>query len=109
MNPSLQPMNRTPHDLELRVIVSGERGCTVRLQLANARLNTRLIDADYFVMFVLNAKGLRERGNQVFLVHLRVALDGIVFDAFGDLSQIGDGLVFQFFVCVRHEKLLCEK
>jgi hypothetical protein len=93
VNASLQAMNRPAHDLELRMIVSGNCGFSLRLQLANARLDARLIDADDVMMFVLNTEGLRERADQVLFVHLRVALDRFVFDAFGDFAQFGDGFM----------------
>jgi hypothetical protein len=102
VNPALQPVDRPAHNFELRVIVRCERGFTLRLQLANASFDTRLVDADHVVMLVLNAEGFREANDQVRFIHLRVALDGIVFDAFGDLAQVGKVFVFEFFDCVRH-------
>src|SRR5690349_20132489 len=61
------------------------------------------------MMLVLNAESFRESPDQVLFVHLGVALDGVVFDAFGDVAQFGEGFVFQFFDCVRHAKLLWRK
>jgi hypothetical protein len=102
VNAAFQPVDRPAHDFELRVIVSGERGFTLRFQLANASLDIRLIDADHIMMFVLNAKSFSERPDQVLFVHLRVALDGFVIASFRDFAQIGKRLVFQFFDCVCH-------
>ena len=42
----------------------------------------------------------------MLFVHLRVALDGIVFDALRDLAQIGDCFVFQFLECSTPWRLL---
>ena len=48
------------------------------------------------------AQGLAESGQQMILVHLRVALDRFVLlDALRDLAQLGDRLVLQLLIGVR--------
>jgi hypothetical protein len=44
-------------------------------------------------MRVLNPECFRERASEVFLVHLRVALDRVVLHVFGDVAQFGERFV----------------
>jgi hypothetical protein len=84
------------------VIVRGQRSFALRLQLANSRFERTLVDADYVVMLVLNTERLGECYDQMLLVQLRIALDGWMIGAFRNLAQVSEGLVFEFFECVRH-------
>src|ERR1051325_9377519 len=93
MNASLESMNCAAHDFELRAIVSGDGCFALRLQLTNARLDGGLIDADCRVMFVLNTQRVRDCDEEVFLVHLGVALDRLVLDALRHVAQLGEVLV----------------
>jgi hypothetical protein len=93
MDPSLQPVDGAADDFELRTIVRGECRFSLCLELTYSRFDATLIDADDSVMLVLNAKSVRDGYNQVFLIHLRVALYGVVLDACGHIAQFCKCLV----------------
>jgi len=105
MNLPLQAMNRAAGNLQLLVIVSGQRGISFCFKRLDARFDRRLIEANNFVVLVhVNVEGFAERHDQMLFVQLRVALDGFVLDVFGDLAQLSQGFVSQFMVCV-HNRL----
>src|SRR5262249_13064269 len=91
--------------LERVVIVRVERLVPLPAQIAHLRLDRRLVDArDGMVLVRLDAERLAQRGQQMILVHLRVALHGVpVLDAFGDLAQVLNRLLFQLMKRVSHE------
>src|SRR5262245_2925412 len=68
-------MELTASALERIVIVRFERGIALLPELAHLRFDRRLVDAGHRVMLVgLDAERLAERGQQMVLVQLRIAL-----------------------------------
>jgi hypothetical protein len=103
MDLSLQAVDTSPDGLELRVIMRGKGGCASLLQPANARFDRRLVDPDNVVVLVhLYVQRIAERNHQMLFIHLRIALDRVVLDVFGDLAQLRQGLMSQFVMCVCH-------
>src|SRR5262249_12643509 len=66
-------------------------------QLAHASLESSLVEARCCVVVRVrvDAEGAADRGNQMLLVHLRIALYGLVFDTLGYVAELRDGLVTQ--------------
>jgi hypothetical protein len=85
VNLPLEPVNRSSDDFQLRMIVGGKRFGTLLLQLADARFDCSLVYAHNTMMFVLNPEGFCNGDQKMLLVELGVALNSIIFDAFGDV------------------------
>jgi hypothetical protein len=99
MNSTLQTVNGAPDRLELCMIVRRDGRFSLTFQLANARFDRALVDADDGVMFVLNAQRFCERYDEMVFVQLRVSLNCLVLDAFRYVAQLGQCLVSELFVC----------
>lgn len=99
----IQMVDLASDHLEFQVVVRVERAIALRLQVAQLRFDLFLVDSGHDVVFVpLDAQGLAQRGQQVLLVHLRRALDGVP----GDFPELGDRFPFQFLVGMAHDDLL---
>src|SRR5262249_7059844 len=86
-----------PNAFQLRAVVRLDRSIAILLQLAHLRLDRRLVDAgDIVVLVRLDPECLRERRQQVLLVHLRVALHRVVvLDGLGDVAEFLDRLFLE--------------
>src|SRR5947208_2344533 len=85
------------------MIVRGKRCIARLLELLDARLDGRLVDADHIVVLVhVDVERPANRHHQMFFIQLGVALDRIVLDVFGDVAKFSECLVFQFMVCISH-------
>ena len=87
---------------KLSLIVSLERRVPLLLESAHLGLDRRLVDTLHIVMLVcLDAQGFAQRRQQMFLVHLRKALDRVVLDVLGDVPELLDRLEFQVVIAIR--------
>ena len=95
MNLAFQTVNRTPHCLELSVIVRRDRFVPLLFEVLDTRFNGGFVDTNHFVVFVLDAEGFGNCDEQVLLVQLRVALNRFVIDVFRDVAQLSERFVFR--------------
>ena len=105
-DPAVEVVVLAPQGLQLLAVGSRDRLLLLGPDRVHAGLQLGLVDTHrgvVRVLVVLDAEGLAERREQVLLVHLRVALDGVVLDPLRDLAQVVDRLVLQLFVGVRHD------
>src|SRR5262245_54939248 len=92
--------------LEFHRVVRGERGLPLILELTHRRYDGRLVDPRDVVMLV-DAERLREGREQMFLVHLRVALDRlVVLHILRNFAKFLNRLLFQLVKCVCHATFL---
>src|SRR4029453_8278811 len=86
-----------PDRFQLGMVVSRQSLVALLFQFLDLHLHFLLVDALDLVMGVhFDPESLTQGGQQVLLVHLTMALHGFVLDARGDLTQLCDGLPFQF-------------
>src|SRR6266496_3804175 len=104
-------MNLPANAFQRISVVLLERRVALLLQLAHPGFDGRLVDAGHVVVFVrVDAKRLAQRGQEMFLVQLRVALHRLlVLDAFRNVTQLLDRFPFQFVEGVRHTVLRCTR
>ncbi len=111
-DPAVEVVVLAPQGLQLLAVGSRDRLLLLAPDRVHAGLQLGLVDTHrgvVRVLVVLDAEGLAQRREQVLLVHLRVALDGVVLDPLRDLAQVVDRLVLQLFVGVRHQSVLSGK
>src|SRR5438046_3666225 len=90
-------------DLQLAAILRSERLVALFLPLADLGFDRGLVDAlDLVVHVHVDAERLAERGEQMVLVQLRVALHRLVLDSGRDLAQLGERLALQLRKSVGH-------
>ena len=90
--------------VECIVIAGADRFLPLGAQLAHPRARRDLDIAVRGVMLVrVDAERLAQRGQQMVLVHLRVALHGVVLDVLGQVPQLGERHLLQALVRMRHE------
>jgi hypothetical protein len=96
-------MYRAADEFELLAVVSGDGVVSFLFELFDFHLDGGLVDADdVMVLMHIEVECLADSHQKVILVHLGVALHGFVIDAFGDVSKLGYGLLFEFFIAVSH-------
>ena len=86
------------------MIMSGDRLVPLFLVQANLRLHRGFIESDDVTMPAqIDFQGLAQGDEQMFLVHLRMSLDRLVSQAFGDRAQFDHRFLLQFLIGVfRH-------
>jgi len=101
----VQRMNLPANAFERIAVVLLERRVALLLQLAHPGFDGRLVDAGHVVVFVrIDAKRLAQRGQEMFLVQLRVALHRLlVLDALRDVAQFLNCFPFQFVEGISHQ------
>ena len=92
-----------PQPVQRLVIASLTRFLARGLDIAHLRLDHALLGSDRRMMFVgLDAERLAQRGQQMVLVQLGVALDRLAPQAARELAEFGDRFLLQLLVGVRH-------
>ena len=104
-----QGVHLAPDVLQRRMVVRIQCPGAFALELPDLCLDCRLVDAlDGVVFCHVDVERPSQRREESILVHLRVALDGLVLNALGHVSQLCDGLVPELLIGVRHVYLLAE-
>src|SRR5262244_3546411 len=94
-------MDFAAHGFEPLMIVRRKSLFTLLLQLFDLRFDHGSVNSfGVMVSECVNVQSLADRGDQMLLVELRITLHCVVLDDGGDLAQLGDGLMFEFFVVV---------
>src|SRR5262249_21010445 len=100
---AVEVMDMPAEVVQRRVIVGLERRVALFLELADLRLDRRLVDADRRVMVAgVDAERAADCREQMMLVHLRVALDGLVLNRLRELAQVRERLRLEFRVGLSH-------
>src|SRR5262249_55403247 len=104
-------MDFAAHGFEPLMIVRRKSIFTLLFQLFDLRFDHGSVNSfGVMVSECVNVESLADRGDQMLLVELRITLHCVVLDAGGDLAQLGDGLMFEFFVVVfSHDLTPAEK
>src|SRR5262249_9828025 len=100
---AVERVNVPPDTLQLPAVVRLDRGVALLLELADLRLDRRLVGYNRLVLLLgLVAERLAERRKQMIFVHLHRALNGLVLRLLRDVTQLLHRLDLQFIVGVRH-------
>jgi len=98
---NLERMDFAAYIFKLIVIVRRKSLVALFPQLLDFRFYRGSVNSfGVMVSECVNVESLADRGDQVFLVELRITHHGVVLDALGDFAQLGHGFVFEFFVGV---------
>jgi hypothetical protein len=110
VKPSFEMVNGAADGFKLLVITGGDGRVAFLFERFDAGFDFGLVDADRSMMLVqIDMKRAADSDEQMFFVHLGVALHCVVFDAFGYVAKLGYGLLFEFFISVSHKKCLLRK
>jgi hypothetical protein len=100
----IQMMQLSPNSLQSVAIVRLARCVTLSLKFVHLRLERGFVDAnDDGVLMGVDAERLAERRQQMILVHLRRAFDGVVLDGGRDRAQFLERFLFQLVIRVSHD------
>src|SRR4029453_13798212 len=93
----LEMVNVAPDRLQLRVVVIRERLVSLLFQIPDLGLQLGLVNSFYLVVRMhIDPESLAQGRQQVFFIHLGMALQGFVIDARCDLAQLCHRLPLEF-------------